>query len=101
MRRAIAAVLALLAPAAVFAQTAAQRALDNEPEAREIQGISQRMQAGSPVNPLNPQQRQGPVATAVDQTADIRQMTAKLDQLERRLSNETRACGFCDDKQEI
>ncbi|HEX5048307.1 MAG TPA: hypothetical protein VFX89_14405, partial [Gammaproteobacteria bacterium] len=98
MRRAIAAVFALLAPAAVFAQSAAQRALDNEPEARQIQGISQSMQQPA-VDPLDPSRRQGPVAAAVDQTADIRRMTALLDQLERRLSNEARACGFCDDKQ--
>ena len=99
MCRLIAAVLALVAPATVFAQTAAQRALDNEPEARQIQSISQSMQQPA-VDPLDPQRRQGPISRAVDQTAALRRMNALLDQLEERLSRETRACGFCSDKQE-
>src|SRR5262249_28766766 len=52
------------------------------------------------VDPLNPQQRQGPVAAAVDQTAALRRMSALFDQLEERLNREARACGFCSDKQE-
>jgi hypothetical protein len=91
--------LALVAPAAVFAQTAAQRALDNEPEARQIQAISQDVRQPA-VDPLDPQRRQGPLSRAVDEAAAIRKMTALLDQLERRLSNEARTCGFCSDKQE-
>jgi hypothetical protein len=52
------------------------------------------------VDPLDPQRRQGAISKAVDQTAALRRMNALLDQLEARLSRETRACGFCSDKQE-
>ena len=100
MCRTVAVVVLLLSPAfAVLAQTAAQRALDNEPEARQIQSISQAVQTPA-TNPLDPRQRQGPVAAAVDDAAAIRQMNALFDQLEARLNREARACGFCSDKQE-
>jgi len=90
MRRAVAVVLLFLSPFfVVYAQTDAQRALNSEPESRQVQRMGENMK--------NPQQRS---PGAVDQTISIRQMNGLMDRLEDRLNREARACNFCPEKQD-
>jgi hypothetical protein len=100
MYRIAAMVVLLLSPClSVLAQTAAQRALDNEPEAQKIQAISQALQTPQR-DPLSPNQGPSLGQTAINATVDMREMNRLLDQLEERLNRETRACSFCSAKQE-
>ncbi len=94
----VAAVL-LCQPLALVAQTAAQRALNNEPESKQIQSMSRDMQTPQQYPPGDPR-RQSQVGKAVENTSSIRQMSGMLDQLEDRLNHEARACNFCPEKQE-
>lgn len=72
----------------LFAQTAAQRALDAEPEMKQIEA------------PNDDGRKQSLAGMAVTSTATLRQMGALLDHVEDRLNDETRACGFCAAKQD-
>ena len=89
----------LLAATLLFAQTVAQRALDTEPEMKQIQAL-----AGSLRNqqelPNGDPRKQSPVGTAITSTATLREMNVLLDHLENRLNDETRECGFCAAKQD-
>ena len=70
MYRIVAMVVLLLSPClSVLAQTAAQRALDNEPEAQKIQAISQALQTPQR-DPLNPNQGPSLGQTAINATVD-------------------------------
>ena len=89
----------LLASTLLFAQTAAQRALDAEPEMKQIQALDASLRNQQAL-PNGDPRKQSPVGMAVTSTAALRQMTALLDHLENRLNDETRECDFCAAKQD-
>jgi hypothetical protein len=94
--------LFLLLPVFLFANdqavARARAALNNEPEAREIQKIGAEAR-NEGADPNHPGQRSA-VGAAVGGAVDIRQMNSLMDQLEHRLDVEARQCHFCSDKQE-
>jgi hypothetical protein len=100
MRRAIAfAVLLAIAPLPLLAQTAAQQALNAEPEVKKIEALDAdlRRQQGLPNDDINKPSLAG---MAVNSAASLRQMSDLLDSLEDRLNGETRECNFCAAKQD-
>lgn len=100
MRRAFTfAVLLATSPLALLAQTAAQKALNAEPEVRKIDALDADLR-GQQALPNDDVRKQSLAGMAVTSTATLRQMGSLLDHLEDRLNDETRACGFCTAKQD-
>jgi hypothetical protein len=99
MRRFTFALLLASTPLPLFAQTAAQRALDAEPEMKKIQALDADLRNQQAL-PNDDRRKQSLAGMAVTSTATLRQMGALLDHVEDRLNDETRACGFCAAKQD-
>jgi hypothetical protein len=81
------------------AQTAAQRALANEPESRQINDTADNLrdQQGLPNNDVRKPSLAG---MALNSFTGIRTQQALLDRLEARIDEEARACHFCASKQD-
>ncbi len=85
MRRFLMLIVILLAPLSLHAQTAAQRALMNEPEIRQINATTRDLQRTQD----DPDARGTWLHMAGLSVADLRAAQALLDRLEDRLNNET------------
>jgi len=89
-------VLIVLFSISLHAQTAAQRALMNEPEVRQINAMTRNLQQQQD----DPDSRGSWINMAGLSLIDLRTAQALLDRLEDRLNTEARACGFCAAKQD-
>ncbi len=80
-------------------RTAAQKALEAEPEFQQINGINRDYHDKNAL-PNNDPSKPGALHTAVQGTVNLRTERALLDKLEARLESQARECNYCASKQE-